>query len=77
MRLEAALWDCARQLSMNLVSICASGLLDVVAQLRLNHVLAERPALETITVLQKDVRELQLANLPNFTLEYAKATDPV
>jgi len=66
------------------VGICGSGLLDVVAQLRLNEVvghngkigqhplvqmqnnkpafvLAERPGLETITISQKDVRELQLA----------------
>ncbi len=64
--------------------ICGSGLLDVVAQLRLNgvlddrgrmgqhplvhrtdgrieFVLAERPGRESITVSQKDVRELQLA----------------
>jgi len=50
---NATLLDCARQLSVNLVSICGSGLLDVVAQRRLNHVLAERPALETITVSQR------------------------
>jgi uncharacterized 2Fe-2S/4Fe-4S cluster protein (DUF4445 family) len=66
------------------VGICGSGLLDVVAQLRLNDiverggkmvthplvkmrdgkpefVLAERPGLESVTLLQKDVRELQLA----------------
>lgn len=66
------------------VGICGSGLLDVVAQLRLNEiversgkmvphllvkmsdgkpefVLAERPGLEPVALLQKDVRELQLA----------------
>jgi uncharacterized 2Fe-2S/4Fe-4S cluster protein (DUF4445 family) len=66
------------------VGICGSGLLDVVAQLRLNNildrsgrmgthplvrihnggnefVLAERQDRESITVSQKDVRELQLA----------------
>lgn len=66
------------------VGVCGSGLLDVVAQLRLNNiidgtgrmgrhprvrssngglefVLAETPGSETITISQKDVRELQLA----------------
>lgn len=65
------------------VGVCGSGLLDVVAQLRLNNILdrsgrmgehprvrrqgvaefilAERPSQESITISQKDVRELQLA----------------
>jgi len=66
------------------VGICGSGLLDVVAQLRLKNILdrggkmgehplvqnkngqpefllAGRPGLEPVTVSQKDVRELQLA----------------
>lgn len=65
------------------VGVCGSGLLDVVAQLRLNNILdrsgrmgehprvrrqgvaefilAERPGQESITISQKDVRELQLA----------------
>ena len=66
------------------IGICGSGLLDVVAQLRLNSVLdrsgkmgahplvgnhngttefvlAERAGQDSITISQKDVRELQLA----------------